>query len=99
VNPFLVIADCNCFNVTVLPGFILTDASPFARLTSTASTPVTDFSDTRTAWAQTSQSMPKMVMSIDLISADADAMKSRSDIKDIAIFILAPNENVETTDS
>jgi hypothetical protein len=51
----------------------LTAASPFARLTSTESTPDTDFNDTRTACAQTSQSMPKMVMSIDLISADVEA--------------------------
>jgi hypothetical protein len=91
VNPFFVIAVCNCFNVAVFPGFILTTASPFARLTSTESTPDTDFNDTLTAWAQTSQSIPKMVMSIDFISADAEVTTSnRTDNKAIAVFISSP---------
>ena len=59
VNPFLVMAWLSCLSVAVLPGFIFTTASPFSRLTSTVSTPDTDFNDTRTAWAQTSQSMPR----------------------------------------
>jgi hypothetical protein len=49
VNPFLVMASCNCLNVAAFPGFIFTLALPFSRLTSTASTPETDFNDTRTA--------------------------------------------------
>jgi hypothetical protein len=71
VNPFFVMASCSCLKVAVFPGFIRTLARPFSRLTSTESTPGTAFNDTRTAWAQTSQSMPNTVMSIDLISADA----------------------------
>jgi hypothetical protein len=100
VNPFFVIAVCNCFIVAVFPGFILTAARPFARLTSTESTPATDFNDTLTAWAQTSQSMPKMLMSIDLISADVGATTSnKTDKNAMAFFISSPNVNVETEDS
>jgi hypothetical protein len=72
VNPFLVMASCNCLKVAALPGFIFTLASPFSKLTSTTSTPETDFNDTRTACAQTSQSMPNIFISIDLTSALAD---------------------------
>jgi hypothetical protein len=79
VNPFFVMASCNCFSVVELSDFIFTDAKPFVRLTSTESTPDTDFNDTRTAWAQTSQSMPKIVTSMDLISADADATYHNND--------------------
>src|ERR1700736_2959008 len=88
VNPFLLIASFSCLSVARLPGFIFTDASPFSRLTSTESTPETDFNDTRTACAQTSQSIPKMVMSIDLISADADETDSSNiESNAIAVFI------------
>ena len=88
VNPFFVIASFNCFNVVVLPGFILTAASPFSRLTSTESTPEIDFNDTRTACAQTSQSMPKILMSIDLISAHAEEASIKQDAsKAIGVFI------------
>jgi hypothetical protein len=74
--------------VAVLPGFIFTAASPFSRLTSTDSTPDTDFNDTRTACAQTSQSMPKVSMSIDLISANAEAASTNiSDNKAVIFFI------------
>ena len=87
VNPFFVMAACNCFSVAVFPGFILTAARPFSKLTSTDSTPATDFSDTRTACAQTSQSMPKIVMSIDLISAEADAASS-SNVQEMTAILL-----------
>jgi len=87
VNPFFVMAPCNCFSVAVFPGFILTAARPFSKLTSTESTPATDFNDTRTACAQTSQSMPKMVMSIDLISAEADAASS-SNVQTMTAILL-----------
>ena len=87
VNPFLVIASFSCFRVVVFPGFIFTTARPFSRLTSTESTPATDFNDTRTACAQTSQSMPKISMSIDLISAEADAATSRSTSKAVIFFM------------
>ena len=87
VNPFFVMAPCNCFSVAVFPGFILTAARPFFKLTSTESTPATDFNDTRTACAQTSQSMPKMVMSIDLISAEADAASS-SNVQTMTAILL-----------
>jgi hypothetical protein len=56
----------------------LTTATPFSRLTSTESTPETDFNDTRTACAQTAQSMPKILMSIDLISAEAETASTKS---------------------
>jgi hypothetical protein len=72
VNPFLVMASFSCLSVAVFPGFIFTAANPFSRLTSTESTPDTDFNDTRTAWAQTSQSMPKILILMDLISAEAE---------------------------
>jgi hypothetical protein len=76
VNPFLAMASSSCLSVAVLPGFIFTDARPLSRFTSTESTPGTAFKDTRTACAQTSQSIPKMVMSIDLISALAETARS-----------------------
>jgi hypothetical protein len=99
VNPFLVMAACNCFNVAAFPGFILTAASPFARLTLTESTPDTDFNDTLTAWAQTSQSMPKIVMSMDLISAVAEVTSNRTNNKAMAFFISSPSLNVGTASS
>jgi hypothetical protein len=100
VNPFLPMASRNWFSVAMFPGFIFTDASPFARLTSTESTPGTDFNDTRTACAQTSQSMPKIVMSMDLISPDADATNSNKiENNAIVFFISSPSVSVETTDS
>jgi hypothetical protein len=71
----------------VFPGFIFTDATPFSRLTPTDSTPETDFNDTRTACAQTSQSMPKIVMSIDLISADAETASIDSNNSKIILLI------------
>jgi hypothetical protein len=87
VNPFLVMASLSCFRVAVLPGFIFTDASPFSRLTSTESTPETDFKDTRTACAHTSQSIPKIVMSSVLISADAEIASINSSSTEIAFRI------------
>jgi hypothetical protein len=100
VNPFFVIAVCNCFSVAVLPGFIFTAANPLARLTSTESTPGTDFSDTLTAWAQTSQSMPKMEMSMDLISEDAEVTANNTTDKNaMTFFILSSYVNAETEDS
>jgi hypothetical protein len=78
--------------VAVLRGFIFTEASPSARLTSTDSTPDTDFNDTRTACAQTSQSMPKIEMEMDFISAVADATSSNNvDISPNAFFIASPS--------
>src|SRR5262249_15110108 len=96
VNPFLAIAVCNCFSVTEFPGLSLTDASPFSRLTSTVATPLTDNRDTRTACAQTSQSMPKMVMSIERISALAGTESAaQSSNSDVSFFIsLSLRENV-----
>jgi hypothetical protein len=70
VNPFFVIAYCSI--VTVLPGFKVTVANPLFRLTSTESTPLTLFKATRTAWAQTAQSIPKTVISTRLNSAWAE---------------------------
>ena len=100
VNPFFVTAFCSCFSVTVLLGFIFTEARPFERFTSTESTPETDFNDTRTACAQTSQSMPKIEMSMDLISADADATNSsNAENSATVVFISSPSVNVETADS
>jgi hypothetical protein len=87
VNPFLLIASFSCLRVATLPGFIFTDASPFSRFTSTESTPETDFNDTRTACAQTSQSIPKIVMSIDLISADAETANIDSSSSKIMVLI------------
>jgi hypothetical protein len=81
VNPFLVMASFSCLRVVELPGFIFTEASPFSRLTATESTPGTDFKDTRTACAHTSQSMPKIVMSIALISAEAETADRKSTYK------------------
>jgi hypothetical protein len=88
VNPFLVIASFSCLSIAVLPGFIFTAASPFSRLTSTESTPDTDFNDTRTAWAQTSQSMPKILMSMDLISANAEAPNNKNDASKENSFLM-----------
>ena len=100
MNPFLVMALCSCLSVAVLPGLIFTVASPFARLTSTESTPDTDFNDTRTACAQTSQSMPKIEMSMDLISAEAEAT-SQSNVENSAtvFFISSPNVRAGKADS
>jgi hypothetical protein len=81
-------ASFNCSNVVVLPGFIFTDASPFSRLTSTESTPDTDFNDTRTACAHTSQSMPNIVMLMDLISAAAEAASIKSDASKADVFFI-----------
>jgi hypothetical protein len=78
VNPFLLMASFSCFNVALLPGFSFTTANPFSRFTCTESTPETAFRDTLTAWAHTSQSIPKILMSMDLISADADATSIKS---------------------
>lgn len=58
-----------------------------------------DFKDTLTAWAQTSQSMPKIVMSIDLISADAEATSNKTDNKTMTFFISSPSANVGTADN
>ena len=100
VNPFLVMAFCSCFSVAALPGSILTAASPFARLTSTESTPDTDFNDTRTACAQTSQSMPKIEMSIVLISANADATNNNNVENSVSVFFISsPSVNAGTADS
>ena len=73
----------------MFPGFIFTTASPFSRLTSTESTPETDFNDTRTACAQTSQSMPKILMSIDLISAEAEAASIKNDASKADSFLIS----------
>ena len=79
---------------------MLTEASPFARLTSTESTPDTDFNDTRTACAQTSQSMPKILMFMDLISAEADAASSSSVANmAIAFFISSPSVSAGIADN
>ena len=85
----------------MLPGFIFTTASPFSRLTSTESTPDTDFNDTRTAWAQTSQSMPKILMSMDLISAEAEAASTNNvaNNADSLFTNLLVSVHVETADS
>jgi hypothetical protein len=85
VKPFFATASFNCLSVTVFPGFIFTAASPFSRLTLTESTPETPLKDTLTACAQTSQSMPKIVMSIDLISADAEAASNKSKVTSFLI--------------
>jgi hypothetical protein len=91
VNPFLVMASCNCLNVAAFPGFIFTLARPFSRLTLTASTPETDLKDTLTACAQTSQSMPKILISIDLISALADAARRANAANStVNLFIASP---------
>jgi hypothetical protein len=93
-------AFCSCLSVAVLPGFIFTEASPLARLTSTESTPDTDFNDTRTACAQTSQSMPKIEMSMDLISADADTTDINNvENRTIVFFISSPSVSAGKADS
>ena len=99
VNPFFVMALCSCFRVVVLSTLIFTEARPLARLTSTESTPETDFNDTRTACAQTSQSMPKILMSIDLISADADTANSSVANSAIRFFISSPSVSAGIVDS
>jgi hypothetical protein len=100
VKPFLVMASFNCLKVATLPDFIFTAASPFSRLTTTESTPETDFNDTRTACAQTSQSMPKIEMSMDLISADPEAMSSRNVENSAIVFVISsPSVNAEKADS
>jgi hypothetical protein len=81
VKPFLVMASFSCLSVVELSGFIFTEASPFSRLTATESTPGTDFKDTRTACAHTSQSMPKIVISIARISAEAETTERKSTCK------------------
>ena len=88
VNPFLAMASFSCLSVAMLPGFSFTTASPFSRLTSTESTPDTAFRDTRTACAQTSQSMPKILILMDWISADAeDASIKNEAIRADSFFI------------
>lgn len=100
VKPFFVMASCSCFSLVALPGFIFTEARPLARLTLTESTPDTDFRDTRTACAQTSQSIPKIVMSIDWISADAEAISSNNVEKIASTFLISsPSVNVEIANS
>jgi hypothetical protein len=101
VNPFFVIASCNCLNVAAFPGFIFTLAKPLSRLTLTASTPSTDFNDTRTACAQTSQSIPKIFISIDRISACAEAASSARTLSTTQIFFMASpiGHDVEKADS
>ena len=52
------------------------------------STPVTDFNDTRTACAQTSQSIPNTVMLMERTSAcAAEAMSSKADKSKLTFFI------------
>jgi hypothetical protein len=102
VNPFFVIASLSCFKVAVLPAFIVTDASPFSRLTSTESTPETDLRDTRTACAQTSQSIPKIVMSMELISAEAETATiviSSSSSEIVFLISVSPHVSVGTAGS
>jgi hypothetical protein len=100
VKPFLAIASFSCFNVAVFPGFRVADANPFSRLTFTVSTPATDFSDTRTACAHTSQSMPKTVILMERISAcAAEAMSSKADKNRLIFFIDSPNAFVEKADN
>jgi hypothetical protein len=89
VNPFLVIASFSCLSCVAFPGFIFTTASPFSRLISTESTPDTDFNDTRTACAQTSQSIPKILMSMDLISAEAEAASIKNDASSADSFLMS----------
>jgi hypothetical protein len=72
----------------VFPGFIFTTASPFSRLTSTESTPDTDFNDTRTACAQTSQSMPKILILIDWISAEAKDVSIKKEASKADSFLI-----------
>jgi hypothetical protein len=88
VNPFLVMASFNCLSVAVLPGFSFTTASPFSRLTSTESTPDTAFNDTRTACAQTSQSMPKILMLMDWISAEAEEASIKTEASKADSFLI-----------
>jgi hypothetical protein len=89
VKPFLEIASLSCLKLTEFPGFIFTTASPFSRLTSTDSTPGTAFKDTRTACAHTSQSIPKIVMSIDLISADAEIASIKAVESKASILVIS----------
>jgi hypothetical protein len=43
--------------------------------------------------------MPKIVMSIDLISAEADAVNKRAKNNAAVFFISSPNGNAETADN
>jgi hypothetical protein len=53
------------------------------------STPNTAFNDTRTACAQTSQSIPKIVMLMLLISATEEvAIKKKKKNSDVASFLI-----------
>jgi hypothetical protein len=88
VNPFLVMASFSCLSVAVFPGFNFTTANPFSRLTSTESTPDTDFNDTRTAWAQTSQSMPKILILMDSISAEAEDASIKNEASRADSFVI-----------
>jgi len=88
VKPFLAIASFSCLRVVMFPGFIFTVARPFSRLTSTVSTPGTAFNDTRTACAQTSQSIPKIVMLMLLISATEEAANKKKRNSDAASFLI-----------
>jgi hypothetical protein len=88
VKPFLAIASFSCFNVAVFPGFRVADANPFSRLTLTVSTPATDFNDTRTACAQTSQSIPKIVILMDWISADAETASKPANKRSAVTFFI-----------
>jgi len=72
----------------MFPGFIFTVARPFSRLTSTVSTPDTAFNDTRTACAQTSQSIPKVVMLMLLISATDEVAIKKKKNSDVASFLI-----------
>ena len=84
-------ASFSCLRVVMFPGFILTVAKPFSRLTSTVSTPGTAFNDTRTACAQTSQSIPKIVMLMLLISATEElAIKNTRNSVAASFLIRSP---------
>jgi hypothetical protein len=101
VNPFFAMASCNCLRVTVLPGFNFTVARPLSKLTSTERTPFTDITDTRTACAQTSQSIPKIVMSMVRISArEGMAEKTVNSKNKIDFFtVVPPSVNAERANS
>lgn len=85
VNPFLAIASLNCLSMAVLPGFILTDASHSQRLP--RRNRLQGRPSTRTTCAQTSQSMPKMLMSIDLISVVTETAVNNRDSSAMVFFI------------
>ena len=93
-------ASFNCYIEAEFPGFNVTEASPFSRLTFTVSTPATDFNDTRTACAHTSQSIPKTVMLMDRISAwAAEAVSSKADNSKLIFFINSPSAFVGKADN